>query len=71
MIFLRQYFEIQEQEIENLYLTWEVIAGVHGVELKIPYLQQKREELRCKERAKRPIPLHLQFLNMGVQVKSQ
>jgi len=69
---LQQALEKQESELQNLYETWELIAGVHGVPIKIPFLEEKRHKQRIKEhRNKKPVPLHIQMMKAGMKVQEK
>ena len=58
--------------MENLYQEWELIAGVHGVNLKIPFLEERRYKAAQKRKKKeKPVPLHLQMMQAGIQVKTK
>jgi len=60
------------ERFEEVCQTWEILGAVHGADLKIPYLEEKRRELRRKEkRDKPPVPLHLKFAMAGFNVKTK
>ena len=70
LVFLREQNEKDEEQLTQIYATWELLGKLHGVDLKIPFLQEKRQEERRRQKAKRPpLPLHLQFMKAGVKVK--
>jgi len=70
-LFLKYHNEKEMEWYENLCQTWTLIAAVHGVELKIPFLEEKKRRMRKKSRQEKSLPLHLQFMKAGVVVNEK